>query len=233
MPDRHELPPSCDVAIPIPYDVTLPRQTVEMTEDFALPSAAFDGRAIRAIDLRPGVAAVVRRAIIYIKPSRANPAGQLLPEPVLAIWSPDRAVVSSHNDVAFALPKGSEVVARITYRKTWKYENTEITDRSTVGVYFAASPHAREILAVPVSSDAVIADDVQAVAIRSDVEGQPSDVAVTAVLPGGASLSMIRFIADRQWPQRFWYARAVALPRGTRLESSVSGITLDVVRTEK
>src|SRR5205823_5425166 len=97
-----------DLTIPVPYGVTLPPQTVETTEEFVLQSAALDGRAIRGIDLRPGVAAVVRRAIIYIRAPPPNPTGQPLPERVIAIWSPDRTVVSPQNDAAFALPNGAE-----------------------------------------------------------------------------------------------------------------------------
>ena len=221
-----------DLTIPVPSAVTLPARTVETTEEFLLRSPALEGRAIRAVDLRPGTPAVVRRAVIYIRTRQPSPTQPPLPERVIAIWAPDRSVVSHDNYAAFALPNGAELVARITYRKTWKYENIEVTDRSVVGVYFADSQHAREILAVPVSANAVIADDLQAVAIRSDVEGQPTDVTLTAILPDGSRRSMIRFTADREWPQRFWYEKAVALPRGTRLESSVSGITLDVVRIE-
>jgi hypothetical protein len=35
------------------------------------------------------------------------------------------------------LAPGSELIARIHYKKTWKYEGQPMTDRSTIGLYFA------------------------------------------------------------------------------------------------
>jgi len=56
--------------------------------------------------------------------------------------------VAPTDGAAFAFPKGAELVARITYRKTWKYENTAMTDRSAIGVYLTDLSHVREIAAV-------------------------------------------------------------------------------------
>jgi hypothetical protein len=219
-----------DLTIPFPSDVTLPRGMLETTVEFPLPSASLEGRAIRAVDLRPGLPAVVRRAIIYIRGRQPGPPERPSPEDVIALWLPDRRV-SGHSGVAFAVPEGAELMARVTYRKTWKYENSEVTDRSTVGVYFDDSHPTRPILAVRAPETATMAEDVQAVAVRPRVDGPTADIALTAVMPDGSRLSLIRFTADRQWPQRFWYDQPIALPRGTRLESSGAGVVLDVTES--
>ena len=37
------------------------------------------------------------------------------------------------------VPNGAALVARIQYKRTWKYEGQPLTDASTVGLYFAES----------------------------------------------------------------------------------------------
>ena len=156
------------------------------------------------------------RAIIYIKPPQPDSAEGLRPERVIACWLPDRTVVVPRDGAAFVLPRGAELAARITYRKTWKYENTAVADRSTVGVYFGDGAHARAIDALHVDGSAALSEDVQAIAIRSAVDAAEREVEATAVLPDGSRRLLIRFTGQREWPLRFWYEQPVALPRGTR-----------------
>jgi hypothetical protein len=218
-----------DVTIPLPSDVVLAPGAMETTREFELASDALEGRAIRAVDLLPGTPAMVRRAVIYIQPPASEPAGGLQPDRIVAVWSPGNDSVSPPDGVAFVFPRSATLVARITYRKTWKYENTSMSDRSRVGVYFASQLRPREILAMPVSTGTVVADDVEAIAVRAEASAADTDVRVTAALPGGSHASMIRFTGQPEWPMRFWYAQPVALPRGTRLESTAA-VVLDVVR---
>ena len=37
------------------------------------------------------------------------------------------------------VPNGATLVARIQYKRTWKYEGQPLTDATTVGLYFAES----------------------------------------------------------------------------------------------
>ena len=218
-----------DVVIALPSAVTLPPRIQETTEDVRLESRALEGHAIRAVDLRPETPAMVRRAILYIKPPQPDSGEGLRPERVAACWLPDRRAAAPRDDAAFFFPRGAELRARITYRKTWKYENAAMSDRSTVGVYLAEASRAREIAAIQVSGSATIPRDVQAIAIRADVDAAEREVEATAVLPDGSRRLLIRFTGQREWPQRFWYEQPVALPRGARLESA-AGVIVDVVR---
>jgi hypothetical protein len=238
---------SPDVTIPFPFDVTLPRGTLEKTVDFSLASAGLEGRAIRAVDLRPGLPAVVRAAVISmrgrtgVRPQTESLTAQNsklgsdpgpTPDPaadeVIALWLPDRKI-TPRSGGAFEVAKGNELVARVTYRKTWRYENAELTDRSVLGVYFADAKATRQILAIPVHTTVTLDRNVQALAVRPDLDAPGTDVAVTAVLPDGSKSSLIRFTSDPHWPQRFWYEKPLALPRGTRLETS-GPVVVDVVR---
>ena len=48
---------------------------------------------------------------------------------------------------------------RIHYKKTWQFEGQALTDRSTVGVYFAPEQEAQELLTLPITSPPLPAAD--------------------------------------------------------------------------
>jgi hypothetical protein len=217
-----------DVVMTLPAEVSLAAGAVERTEEFRLPATALEGRAIRAIDLMPGTPAMVRRAIFLVTPPSNERSDA---DSVIGLWSPARDTTPAGDDAAFWFPKGGALVARVTYRKTWKYENTVMTDRSKVGIYFAGeSPGNRRIDALAVAGSRTIDEDLQAVAVRSEISaGNAGDARAIAATPDGSRILLVRFVAQREWPQRFWYAQPVALPRGTRIESNAP-IVIDVVR---
>jgi len=221
-----------DVTIPMPAPITLPPAQIELTEEFRLDATALQDRAIRAVDLLPGTLAIVRRAIFTVvtPAGTSHPASQA--DGIIGIWSPGRDTTSATH-AAFWFPRGAELVIRITCRKTWKYENTPMSDRSSVGIYFAdASAADRRIDAIGVTGAHAIEDEVQAVAVRSVIDSGEGDVRATAVMPDGSRLLLARFTAQREWPQRFWYEMPVTLPRGTRIESTLP-IVIDVVRQRR
>jgi len=216
-----------ELVLPVPRDVTLLPGEIERTETFRLRSPQLDGRPIRAVDLKPGTPAIVRRAVISVSSPNDSAIGR---EPILALWSPDRDVIATR-DAAFAVPRGAELIAEITYRKTWKYENVSASDRSEIGVYFADDRRAPEIVAVPVEKTALVTEDMRALAMRPEIEEGDREVVVSAALPDGSRVLLLRCLRQAQWPQRFWYARGVALPRGTRLEASAP-VVVEAVRTK-
>jgi hypothetical protein len=142
------------------------------------------------------------------------------------MWIPGGSDVAVEG-ASFALSRGSTLHVRITYRKTWKYENDSVTDRGALGVYYAAM-NTRPILTVPVSG--TIAEDVSAIAVRAEPDRMDEDVKLLAKLPNGERVTLLRFVANPEWPQRFWFDRAVALGRGTRLESTARGLVVDVIK---
>jgi hypothetical protein len=232
-----------DVVIALPSEVTLSPGVTERTEEFRLAAPALHGRAIRAIDLAPGMPAMVRRAIFSAVSARAASTDRREADAVIDLWSPARDPTPADRNAAFWFPADAELVARVTYRKTWKYENAALTDRSALGIYFAEPSSAdRRIAAIPVAGSRTIDEDLQAVAIRSDIRGdnvdkidridtfeRAGDARADVVMPDGSRALLVRFVAQREWPQRFWFARPVDLPRGTRIESSLP-LVLDVVR---
>ena len=110
---------------------------------------------------------------------------------MLALWLPGQEA-SPTDGVAFKLPAGAEIGLRIHYKKTWQFEGKPLTDRSTVGIYFAPAGNTQELLSLPIDSPAAaaggaeqtvrfsrtLAEDVQALAVSPDKvprQYQPAD----------------------------------------------------------
>jgi hypothetical protein len=133
---------------------------------------------------------------------------------------------------------GEQLVVRIHYKKNWKLENKPASDRSTVGVYFAkgtlgtTSATSRAIRAVALRpGQATSLDDaMQALAVRAS--DAPSDVRVRvdAIRPDGSRTPVAAFVTRAGWDQRYWLARPLDLPKGSRLEVTTGGGRLEAIR---
>jgi hypothetical protein len=175
---------------------------------------------------------VVRSALIYVK-SSASASDAPAPEQVLARWVPGHDPEPMDGSTALRLPAGAEVVARIHYKKTWQFEGKEVSDRSTVGIYFSTAKDARELLTLPIASATLTAadtskrvvtfsrsldEDVQAVAVSPDMVPPNITLQVEAVLPNGTRTPMIRLLTRADWDRRYWFEQPLTLPRGTKIE---------------
>ena len=121
-------PPELVLRPAAPFQV--PADTMELTRDFVLPSGLARERAVRAIDLLPGTPAVVRDAIVSIR----MPDGATS---IIGRWTPQQTPAAIAVTPGTTLPPGADLIARIHYKKTWKYEGQPLTDQSALGLYFA------------------------------------------------------------------------------------------------
>src|SRR5262249_55063782 len=150
-----------DLLLPTGAPFTLGADTMEDTHDVLLQSAAPTDRWIRAVDVRPGTAAVVRDVTIYAKSATD--------EKKVAWWCPGDEPTFGPANAAFRWPAGSELRARIHYRKTWTYDGKAVSDRTTVAVYLLTHAPLHEISAWTPRPDASVLDrDVQVLAVRLD-----------------------------------------------------------------
>ena len=161
-----------DLVVQMPSEFTMAADTNEATQEFALPIAASGGRQVRAVDLMPGNPTIVRSATVSVKVSAAGAGrvgpisqgaapvgsaagrissgpvndGTAAPERVLAVWVPGDDPVPLVEGTAFRLPPDAELVLRVHYKKTWEHERQAMSDRTSVGLYFASAPRS-EVLA--------------------------------------------------------------------------------------
>jgi hypothetical protein len=154
------------------------------------------------------------------------------PDRILALWVPGHDPEPLEGGVGLRLPANAEIGVRILYKKPWQLEGHPVSDRSTVGIYFAAASDAQELLAVPVSTsrepkagadgnvtfERTLDRDVQLLAIRPDGLPPNISVQVTGVLPDGTQVPIIRLKTRPDWVRRYWMDRPLTLPRGSKIE---------------
>lgn len=222
-----------DVELPMPAPFDLAANKMDDTTEVTIPSGTTSDRWLRAVDLLPGTPSIVRSAVIYTK------ASSNAPEEVLALWNPGGDTVEAPRGTAFRLPAGAAIGLRIRYKKTYEYEGKAMTDRSTVGLYFANGPaEAVRSLALtpaaitasgaaPSPSTTAIDDDVEVVAIRDEIPTEALDVRVQATRPDGSHVPLIHLITRPTWHRRYWLEQPLVLPRGSRVEISAAAKAID------
>jgi hypothetical protein len=223
-----------DLAVPLPTTFQFAADKMDDTAEFTLATGTTEARWVRAVDLLPGTPSIVRSALLYVKGASAPASASETPAPetVLARWVPGHDPEPIDGDVAMRLPAGAEIVARIHYKKTWQFEGKALTDRSTVGIYFAPARDERELLTVPIAGtlpaagatsqtvtfDRTLDEDVQAVAVSPDQVPPNITLQVEAILPNGTRTPMIRLNTRADWDRRYWFEHPLTLPRGTKVE---------------
>jgi len=121
--------PDAALSMPKPFVLAGAVNEASYEATWLLPKAG--SRAINAVDLLPGQPAMVRSAVLLLKQADGTTRE-------LATWVPGRgASVPLASPVPVA--DGSAIVARILYKRTWKYEAQDLSDQSRVGLYFAST----------------------------------------------------------------------------------------------
>jgi len=220
-----------DVALPLP-SFTLDANTMEATQEFTIASGLTSQRWVRAADLLPGTPSIVRSATIVAKDAASSANGPS-PDRVLAEWVPgeQRIEADGAGGAAFRLPAGAQIGVRVHYKKTWQFDGKQMSDHSTVGLYFADQQSGRELLAVPIAAPAdatpkdqtiafsqAIAQDVDALAIVPEQVPPNIVLSADAVLTNGTRMPLIRLNTRADWVRRYWFEKPIALRRGSRID---------------
>jgi len=204
--------PDLELQMPAPF--VLGADTREAASEISLATGAREPRMVRAVDLRPGTPSIVRAATVSVKTSDSSGGGV---ERLLALWLPGDTPVPLDEGYAYELPAGAELVLRVMYRKTWEYERKELSDRSTVGLYFAA-PGASAVAAVSLASGGTLDRNVRALAIYPNTGARGAQVKAVATRPDGSRVDLIAFHPRLDWARRYWFVEPITLPRGTRFD---------------
>lgn len=121
-------PPTVEQPLPVPYE--MPGSLMETTQEFVLTMSVGEPRMLNAIDIRPGNPAIVREVALLVGEPGGTPR-------MAGTWTPRQNPAPVVLTPALRIIPGSTLVARFHYKKTWKYEGQPMTDRSTLGLYFA------------------------------------------------------------------------------------------------
>jgi hypothetical protein len=203
-----------DAVLSMLSSVTLPATAQDRIEELRLRTTFDRARLLRAVDLLPGTPAIVRSATVSVR-ATTGPANA---QDTLALWVPGDPPVPLAAGAGLLLPAGADLIVRIRYLKTWEYEHREMSDRSSVGLYFADEP-AETVRALGVRmGTTVIGEPVRALAVYPDPALASAQVRAVATRPDGSREELIAFRPRPGWARRYWFAEPVALPRGTRIE---------------
>jgi hypothetical protein len=148
------------------------------------------------------------------------------------VWVPGSDAVAAPNGSGFKLPAGATLRLDIRYKKGWRDEQKTLTDRSTVGLYFAdAAAGNRDIQSVSIDrpgasartfTGASLAADATVVAVRPSLDQPYAAVEVNAITPDGRRVPLLRLHGARpEWPRRYWLESPIALAKGSALEAAV------------
>jgi hypothetical protein len=219
-----------DLKIPMDAPHTLAPGAVEEVSDFSLPANVADMKWIKAADLMPGTASIVRDAVISIENG-----------PVLALWQPGGDTTPAPSGVAFRLAPAAKIHLQIHYKKHFDQEQGAVSDRSTVGLYFTDPPPSGHELqsftidapkaagdanasATPSASfGSALPNPARIVAIRPMLDRAYTSVDVDAIAPSGAAVPLLRLRGPRpQWLQRYWLQEPVELAAGAKIAVRVT-----------
>jgi mono/diheme cytochrome c family protein len=155
-------------------------------------------------------------------------------------WALGGRALELPTGLAFFVPKGSDLILSTHFHPSGKAER----ERSSVGLYFASGPPAQafttiqlppvfgvfEGLDIPagqerysISDSFVIPVDVRAFAVGAHAHYLGKTFTLKATLPDGTTKTLLSIGDwDFSWQERYRFKEFVNLPKGTRLDATVS-----------
>jgi hypothetical protein len=211
-----------DAELPMPTAFTMGPGTMQASNDVTLATSFTETKWVKAADLLPGVASMVRRAYISIEGG-----------PLLQVWEPGDDAVDPPSGAAFKLPAGAKLHLKVDYKKSWQDEQKALADKSIVGLYFTEEPlsgKSVESITIdgpkndgdvtgPVAFNGLLKTGGRIVGLRPMLDNPYSSVDITAVAASGRKVTLLKLRNPRpEWPRRYWLVDPIELPANTKIE---------------
>ena len=242
--DDRDLPPPRQFASD--WAIGEPDLVLAMPEEFTVPAAAGregvpyqyftvdpgfrEDRWVERAQVRPGAAAAVHHALVYV----VKPGSTLRPDdplmPLLCGYAAGDTPMILPPGTARRVPAGSKLVFQMHYTPTGKVEK----DRSSLGLIFTRGKPRHEAVSFPifkpdfrippgdpnypVEARGVFLNDGHVVSLTPHLHLRGKDFRIEATYPGGRTetlLSVPRY--NFNWQCTYRCAEPVAVPRGTVL----------------
>jgi hypothetical protein len=209
--------------------VELPTRTLDAgtNEDVAtvtVPLTASPPRALAAIDVHPGAAAMVRGVTVTVRAGGdgAEPSPDAIaPDVIAASWVPGDAPVRLPDGVGVRVPAGARLEVRVHYRKTWQYERQALTDATTLGLYFASAA-TTPLMGLTVGAGATgrapgmtVASAVRVLALSIAPDSPDAGAIVDVRRPDGTHEELAMLRPARGWARRYWFEQPPVVPGGS------------------
>jgi hypothetical protein len=217
---------SPDLKIPMDAEHTVAATALEEVREFSLPINLTETKWIKAADLMPGTPSIVRDAVISIENG-----------PVLALWQPGGEDTAAPSGAAFRVTPGSKLHLQIHYKKHFDQEQSAVSDRSTIGLYFTdPPPSGRELQSFGIDPPKSAPDGTGAgsfggtlpkaariVALRPMLDRAYESLSIDVITPSGKRVPLLRLHGPRpQWFQRYWLQEPVELASGSTITVKVT-----------
>lgn len=225
-----------DLMISMAAEHSVAPGSIEETREFSLPTNVIATKWVKAADLMPGTASIVRDAVISIENG-----------PVLALWEPGSDPTAAPSDAAFRLAPGSKIHLQVHYKKHFDQEGKAVSDKSTIGLYFTdPPPSGRELQSFTIDAPKVTGDrsgspifagtfagtlpeDARIVALRPMLDGAYVSLDVDAITPLGTRVPLLRLHGPRpQWLRRYWLQEPVQLAGGSKIQVHATPLSDDL-----
>jgi hypothetical protein len=250
--------PDLILEMPIGFDV--PASGPDIYRNFTIPTGVTEDKWVRAVEFRPSARKVVHHVLFAYDGSGTLAAlsgrdgkpgfggmgsvgvGGTGPgnSGSLGGWAVGNTPTFLSDGLALPLPKGSDFVLQMHFHPTGKPE----TEKSTVGIYFAARAPEHKLFPVqapalfgigtgldipPGATRYTINDtmtlpvDIAAYAVSAHAHYIGKEMKATATLPDG-TVTPLLWIKDWNfaWQDRYTYKAPVSLPQGTRLDVQIA-----------
>jgi hypothetical protein len=188
----------------------------------------------RVVGTERGVAAILRNDDTKTQAeSVARAAG-------LGGWALGGRALELPSGLAFFVPKGSDLILSTHFHPSGKVEH----EKSSVGLYFASGPPTQAFTAIQlppvfgvfegldipagqerytITDSFVIPVDVRAFSVGAHAHYLAKEFTLKATLPDGSVKTLLAIGDwDFSWQERYRYKTFVSLPKGTRLDATVS-----------
>jgi hypothetical protein len=236
-----------DAVAEMPVEFTMPADGPDVFQHFVIPLNLSKDETIVGVEFRPGNAAVVHHAVLFLDTrggARARDAQT--PEPgwrtsgsidasvtsMIGVWTPGMTPRFYPENVGIPLDKGADAVVQLHLHPSGKEEKV----RPKLGLYFAKRPVTKVmsrnplllgtlIIEIPpgqkrykTGSSLVLPIDVTLTSVFPHMHLIGKEMKVTATLPDKTEKPLI-WIKDWNfyWQDAYVYREPVRLPKGTRV----------------
>jgi len=237
-----------DLVVETPSDFVIPAQGEDIYRCFVIPTNLPEDKYVSAIEYHPGNRKIVHHVLGYVDitggarfkdEKESGPGYMCFSGPGvpthgdLGGWAPGSEPAFLPEGVGRSLPKKADLVVQVHYHPSGKPE----TDRTIVGLYFSKTPIRQTLhwnaalnlgMKLPAGQPNIeikanweIPVDVTALGIAPHMHLLGRDMTMTATLPDGRNLDLIKINDwDFDWQNNYWFDRPIDLPKGSTLRVS-------------
>ncbi|HEY3743671.1 MAG TPA: hypothetical protein VGL53_27690 [Bryobacteraceae bacterium] len=241
-----------DLIVEMPEAAHIPASGPDQYRNVIIPLGLTEDKWVQAIEIRPSAAKVVHHVLFFAdQPAAlkrinhemtAGKAGMPFTATTLPLggWAAGGQPHLYPKGLALPLPKGDDLVFQYHFHPTGKPE----AEKTRVGLYFAKEPPARTLLnlqlpvlfglfagvRIPAGDHKFTAHD--SFTLPADIEGVlvaghahylGKTMKLTATLPDGTVKTLLDIEDwDFAWQDRYFFQQFVSLPKGTRLDGTVT-----------